>query len=140
MEAVTEMLTHCFVCKQPSCDGLKCIGDTNRCFACHGPGVRNFHSRKTCPAVHPQIPTNSQSCSKCCLVVSQYIPCRGSLHDHQQQSCPHKNRVKRVLLYGVENNCDRGRSARAILSSALTNHTDWFNTMAANIAKIKSKL
>lgn len=140
VEAVIQMLTHCFLCKQSSCDGLKCFVDAHqRCFACHGPSVRNFHSRKTCPAVHPMIATNSQSCAKCCLAISPYIPCRGSLRDHQQPSCAHKNRVKRVLLYCVEEATDKGISARAILSSALANHTDWFNRMAENIAKIKVK-
>ena len=139
VEAVTQMLTHCFLCKQKSCDGFKCLGGNNRCFACHGPVQRNFHSRKTCPAVHPQIITNSQSCSKCCLAMSHFIPCRGTLNDHQQPICPHKSRVKRVLLYNAENSCDRGISARVILSSALQNHTDWFNRMSANIAKINSK-
>ena len=136
--AVMEMLHHCFVCMKSNCDGFKCLVGNNRCFACHGPGPqRNFHSRKTCPAVYPPIATKSKSCSKCCLAMSQIIPCRGTVEDHQEQSCPHKSRIKRVLLYHVENQADKGKSARAVLSSALANHTDWFNRMAANINKIR---
>jgi hypothetical protein len=69
--------------------------------------------------------------------MSQIIPCRGTVEDHQEHSCPHKSRIKRVLLYHVENQADKGKSARAVLSSALANHTDWFNRMAANINKIR---
>jgi hypothetical protein len=71
--------------------------------------------------------------------MSPIIPCRGTVQDHQQQSCPHKSRIKRVLLYHVENKADKGKSARAVLASALQNHTDWFNIMAANIDKIRPR-
>jgi len=140
VEAITEMIEQCFVCKKSICDGFRCLVGDNRCFACHGPGPqRNFHSRKTCSAVHPPIATNSKSCSKCCLAMSPIIPCRGTVQDHQQQCCPHKSRIKRVLLYHVENKADKGKSARAVLASALQNHTDWFNIMAANIDKIRPR-
>jgi len=142
VEAVLEMKEQCFVCMKCYCDGFQCLdGCKTRCFACHGPGPkRNFHGRKTCPAVHPPIATNSKSCSKCCLAMSPIIPCRGTILDHQQQKpCPHQSRVKRVLLYHVENKADRGQSARAVLTSALQNHTDWFNIMAANIEKIRPR-
>ena len=138
VEAVSEMLDRCFVCKKSHCDGFQClVGCISRCFACHGPKQQNFHSRVTCPAKHPPIATNSQSCAKCCLAMSQIIPCRGTVQDHQNETCPHKSRIKRVLLYHVENKADRGQSARSVLASALPNHTDWFNKMAANINMIR---
>jgi hypothetical protein len=71
--------------------------------------------------------------------MSPIIPCRGTVQDHQQPICPHKSRIKRVLLYRVENKADRGQSARAVLASVLQNHTDWFNLMAANIDKIRPR-
>jgi hypothetical protein len=47
--------------------------------------------------------------------------------------CPHQKRVKRVLLYGVENAKDPGVTARNLLVSALSNPTHWFSIMANNI-------
>ena len=137
--AVMEMQSQCFVCKQSNCNGFKCLAGANRCFACHGVcSKQNYHTRKTCLAVEPPISTKGQSCSKCCLAMSSHIPCRGTLENHMN-GCHFQSRVKRVLLHSVENKTDRGWSARAILSAALPNHVNWFNTMAANILKIRPR-
>jgi hypothetical protein len=53
--------------------------------------------------------------------------------------CPYGKRVKRVLLYGVENANDRGHTARNVLVSALSNPTHWFDVMAKNIATINKR-
>ena len=138
--AVSEMLHVCFVCKQKSCDGQQCWpGKQSRCYACHSQlTTSNFHNRAECMVQKHEINTHSQSCTLCCLAMSELIQCRGSMADHQPKRCPHKNRVKRVLLYKVENSIDRGNAARTVLSSALANHVHWFATMAINIASINA--
>ena len=136
--AVSQMLHVCFVCKQKSCDGQQCWPtNQSRCYACHCQLTKsNFHNRPDCMATKPEINTHSQSCPLCCLALSELIQCRGSKADHQPKRCPHKNRLKRVLLFKVEDSMDRGDMARRVLSSALSNHDHWFATMASNIASI----
>ena len=138
--AVEEMLQACFVCKRASCDGQQCWPTKPpRCYACHSRlTTSNFHKRNDCMVQNPEIKTQSQSCSLCCMAMSDLIPCRGSMATHKPRLCPHKNRVKRVLLYNAENCIDNGGTARTVLSSTLTNHDHWFATMAANIASIKN--
>jgi hypothetical protein len=67
---------------------------------------------------------------------SKSIPDRGSAEQHRNNFCVHKKRIKRVLLYGVENARDPGISARNLLVSALSNPTHWFAVMATNIETI----
>jgi hypothetical protein len=80
-----------------------------------------------------------KSCSTCFVSFSGDIPERGKIEDHQHKRCPHGKRIKRVLLYGVENANDRGQTARNLLVSALSNPTHWFEVMARNIAAINRK-
>ncbi len=70
---------------------------------------------------------------------SKFIPDRGTMEDHRNNQCRHKKRIKRVLLYGVENANDPGVSARNLLVSVLCNQTHWFAVMATNISNINSR-
>jgi hypothetical protein len=70
---------------------------------------------------------------------SKSIPDRGTAEDHRNNRCLHKKRIKRVLLYGVENARDPGITARNLLVSALSNPTHWFEVMAVNIESIKRR-
>ena len=139
LTALLTMKTRCFVCWHTDCDGLsKCLAK-NICYACHATAKGNFHQREKCPACYPVIDTKSQSCSRCFLAISNFIPDRGSKEDHQRGKCPYQKRVKRVLLYGVEKKLDSGASARSVLVSALSNHKHWFSVMAENITLINRR-
>ncbi len=67
------------------------------------------------------------------MIFCKDIPERGKKEDHINNKCPHQKRIKRVLLYGVENAKDPGISARNLLVYALSNPTHWFNVMPNNI-------
>jgi len=136
LQALSIMKSRCFICQSTNCDGVSKCANKQICYACHASTLHNFHKRETCPACHPTIDTRSQSCSRCLLAISNRIVDRGTKEDHQRGACPHRKRVKRVLLYGVEKKLDRGESARTLLVSALSNHTHWFAVMAKNIELI----
>lgn len=135
------MLTTCLVCSRSSCNGIQCFPEKpSRCFCCH---VRiskaTFHKSSECPAdtSNKKIDTKGQSCPSCFMSFSTLIPNRGTSQDHMNNNCRHKKRIKRVLLYGVENSSDPGISARNLLVSVLTNTTHWFAIMAVNIETIR---
>jgi hypothetical protein len=100
-----------------------------------------FHKSAMCPAdtSGKKIDTKGQSCPSCFMSFSKFIPDRGTMEDHRNNQCRHKKRIKRVLLYGVENANDPGVSARNLLVSVLCNQTHWFAVMATNISNIKSR-
>ena len=139
LQALLVMKHSCFICRRTECDGVSRCLDKQICYACHAPVRRNFHRRELCPACHPIIDTKSQSCPRCFLATSKLIPDRGSREDHQHDKCPYKKRIKRVLLYSVENKLDGGTSARNLLVSTLSNHTHWFSVMAKNITSINNR-
>ena len=139
IQALSIMRSKCFVCKRTNCNGVSGCMNKNICYACHATVKQNFHKREDCPSCNPAIDTKSQSCSKCFLAISNHIPDRGTKEDHQHDKCSHQKRVKRVLLYAVENKLDRGRSARQLLVSALSNHMHWFALMAKNIELINNR-
>jgi hypothetical protein len=64
------------------------------------------------------------------------MPFRGTTEEHINNNCPHKKRIKRVLLYGVEEVNNPGISARNVLVAALSNPTNWYSVMATNINRI----
>jgi hypothetical protein len=72
----------------------------------------------------------------CFVSFSGDITERGRSEEHMNNRCPHGKRVKRVLLYAVENANDRGHTARNLLVSVLSNPTHWVDVMAKNITAI----
>ena len=138
LESLEVMANVCYVCRQYHCNGIQCRSSLyNICFCCHASTNRNVHKRETCAvARQPAVQTMSQSCSGCYMAMSSHIPNRGALHKHQDNQCPLKKRVKRVLLYGVEDKLDHGVSARRVLASTLSDHASWFATMSQNIKLI----
>ena len=142
-DAIHTMLTCCFICHRRECNGIQCFPQgRNRCFCCHVIIYReNFHKSSLCPADTSgnKIDTRGQSCPCCFLSFSNDIPDRGKTQDHMNNKCPHQKRVKRVLLYGVENAKDPGVTARNLLVSALSNPTHWFSIMANNINVINKR-
>jgi superfamily II DNA helicase RecQ len=133
--SLTNMLTKCLVCSHSQCNGIQCFpAKPSRCFCCHiGIVKATFHKSSECPA-----DTSGKKIS-CFMSFSKYIPDRGSAEDHRNNRCLHKKRIKRILLYGVENAKDPGISARNLLVSALSNPTHWFAVMATNIETISRR-
>jgi superfamily II DNA helicase RecQ len=137
-EALHTMLTQCYVCKKTECNGIQCLPG-NRCFCCHVATHRgNIHKSSDCPAntAGNKLDTGGKACPSCFVSFSSEIPDRGKTEDHLNNKCPHRKRIKRVLLYGVENANDRGNTARNLLVSALSNPTHWLSVMATNITTI----
>jgi superfamily II DNA helicase RecQ len=136
-KAIKTMLHSCIVCSRVDCNGIQCFPTKPiRCFCCHvSISKATFHKRDQCPAdtSGKKIETHGQSCPCCFMIFCKDIPERGKKEDHINNKCPHQKRIKRVLLYGVENAKDPGISARNLLVSALSNPTHWFNVMANNI-------
>jgi superfamily II DNA helicase RecQ len=134
------MITKCIVCSHPQCNGIQCFPTKpSRCFCCHVGIVKaTFHKSSECPAdtSGQKIDTKGQACPSCFMSFSKSIPDRGSAEQHKNNLCVHKKRIKRVLLYGIENAKDPGISARNLLVSALSNPTHWFAVMATNIETI----
>jgi superfamily II DNA helicase RecQ len=143
IDALSVMLTKCLVCSRDICNGIQCFPTKpSRCFCCHVGIVKTtFHKSSQCPAdtSGKKIDTKGQACPSCFMSFSKSIPERGTAEDHTNNKCRHKKRIKRVLLYGVENATDPGISARALLVSALSNPTHWFSVMARNITIIKNR-
>lgn len=143
IEALQDMLTTCLVCSRVTCNGIQCFPEKrSRCFCCHVRIVKStFHKSSNCPAdtTNRKIDTKGQSCPSCFMSISELIPDRGTSDDHMNNNCRHKKRIKRVLLYGVENAPDPGVSARSLLVSVLSNPTHWFSVMASNIETIRKQ-
>jgi superfamily II DNA helicase RecQ len=141
--AVKSMLTACLVCSRQECNGIQCFPTKqNRCFCCHVViSKQTFHKSSQCPAdtTSKKIDTQGQSCPTCFLTFSKDMPYRGTTENHLNNNCQHKKRIKRVLLYGVENANNPGISARHLLVSALSNPTHWYTVMATNINTIMSR-
>jgi superfamily II DNA helicase RecQ len=137
------MTTKCLVCSRSQCNGIQCFPTKpSRCFCCHVGIVKStFHKSSECPAdtSGKKIDTKGQACPSCFMSFSKSIPDRGSSEDHRNNRCVHKKRIKRVLLYGVENVRDPGITARNLLVSALSNPTHWFSIMATNIETLKRR-
>ncbi len=138
--ALDTMKSSCLICSQNECNGIQCFPPKpSRCFCCHVGIVKStFHKSSQCPAdtSGKKIDTKGQSCPSCFISFSKAIADRGNTDDHRNNQCRHKKRIKRVLLYGVENAKDPGVSARNLLVSALSNPTHWFAVMATNIENI----
>jgi hypothetical protein len=100
---------------------------------------RTFHDSANCPAntSSKNIDTKGQACPSCFLSFSKDIPDRGTSEDHKNNRCMHQKRIKRVILYGVENVQDPGISARSLLVSVLSNPVHWFQVMSRNIDSIE---
>ena len=140
-EALHNMLTMCYVCKRRECNGIQCLPG-NRCFCCHVATHRgNIHKSTDCPAntAGSRLDTGGKACPSCFVIFSSDLSDRGKTEDHLNNRCPHGKRIKRVLLYGVENANDRGHTARNLIVSALSNHTHWFDVMSKNIAAINRR-
>ena len=141
--AVHSMLTACLVCSRQECNGIQCFpSKQNRCFCCHVViSKQTFHKSSQCPAdtTGKKIDTHGQSCPSCFLTFSKDMPYRGTTEDHMNNNCPHKKRIKRVLLYDVEHANNPGISARSVLVAALSNPTYWYSVMATNINRIQSR-
>ena len=86
-----------------------------------------------------KIDTGGKSCPSCFVSFSNDILDRGKSEDHLNNKCPHKKRIKRVLLYGIENANDKGTTARNLLISVLSNQNHWFNVMATNVKPINKQ-
>jgi superfamily II DNA helicase RecQ len=140
--AVQSMLTACLVCSRQDCNGIQCFpAKQNRCFCCHVViNKQTFHKSSHCPAdtSAKKIDTQGQSCPSCFMTFSKDMPYRGTTEEHMNKKCPHMKRIKRVLLYGVEQANNPGTSARNVLAAALSNPTYWYSVMAMNINKIKT--
>lgn len=140
--AVQFMLTNCLVCSKQECNGIQCFPPKqNRCFCCHVViNKLTFHKSNQCPADTSarKIDTQGQSCPSCFVTFSKDMPHRGTTEEHMNNNCPHKKRIKRVLLYGVEQANNPGISARNVLMAALSNPTYWYSVMATNITRIKA--
>ena len=138
--ALDTMLSFCLMCSRTECNGIQCFPTKpSRCFCCHVGIVKStFHKSSECPAdtTGKKIDTKGQSCPSCFMSFSNAIADRGNTDDHRNNRCRYKKRIKRVLLYGVENAKDPGVSARNLLVSALSNPTHWFAVMATNIENI----
>ena len=137
-EALHIMLTKCYVCKRSDCNGIQCLHG-NRCFCCHVVTHRgNIHKSMDCPAntTGNRLDTGGKACPVCFVSFSGDIPERGRSEEHMNNRCPHGKRVKRILLYAVENANDRGHTARNLLVSVLSNPTHWVDVMAKNITAI----
>lgn len=141
--AVQSMLNACFVCSRQDCNGIQCFpSKQNRCFCCHVViNKQTFHKSSQCPAdtTRKKIDTQGQSCPSCFLTYSKDMPYRGTTEEHMNNNCPHKKRIKRVILYGVEQANNPGISARNVLVAALSNPTYWYTVMATNINHIRSR-
>lgn len=142
-QALQTMLNHCLICSCRECNGVQCFpSNQNRCFCCHVVINRaTFHKSSQCPAdtSNKKIDTKGQACPGCFVSFSNDTQDRGKAEDHINNKCPHKKRVKRVLLYGIENANDAGISARNLLVSTLSNSTHWFSVMATNITSINQR-
>ena len=136
------MLTACLVCSRQDCNGIQCFpAKQNRCFCCHVViNKQTFHKSSHCPAdtSAKKIDTQGQSCPSCFMTFSKDMPYRGTTEEHMNKKCPHMKRIKRVLLYGVEQANNPGTSARNVLAAALSNPTYWYSVMAMNINKIQT--
>ncbi len=135
------MCNICLICSSSACNGIQCFpSKPSRCFCCHVAIVkRTFHDSAKCPAntSSKNIDTKGQACPSCFLSFSKDIPDRGTSEDHKNNRCLHQKRIKRVLLYGVENVQDPGLSARSLLVSVLSNPVHWFQVMSRNIDSIE---
>jgi superfamily II DNA helicase RecQ len=142
-DCLKTMLTTCIVCCKNNCNGIQCFpSKPSRCFCCHvAITKRNFHESAKCPAntTAKNIDTKGQACPSCFMCFSPHIPCRGSSEDHLNNRCLHQKRLKRVLLYGVENSMDAGISARNLLVSVLSNPLHWYEVMSTNIEAINKR-
>ena len=102
---------------------------------------RTFHRSSHCPADKSakKIDTKGNACHSCFITFSHDLPDRGKMEDHMFNNCRHQKRVKRVMLYGIENVQDPGNSARRLLVSTLSNPVHWFSVMARNIIAINQR-
>lgn len=141
--ALHTMLTHCLICLSTECNGIECFpSKPSRCYCCHVAINRtNFHKSSNCPAdtSSKKIDTKGLACPGCFVTFSNDIPQRGKVEDHINNKCPHKKRVKRVLLYQIENTKDAGVTARNLLVSTLSNPKHWISVMATNIHMINQR-
>jgi superfamily II DNA helicase RecQ len=141
--ALKQMTNICLICSRSACNGIQCFpSKPSRCFCCHVAIVkRTFHDSAKCPAntSSKNIDTKGQACPSCFLSFSKDIQERGTSEDHKNNSCLHQKRIKRVLLYGVENAQDPGISARSLLVSVLSNPVHWFEVMSRNIDYINKR-
>jgi superfamily II DNA helicase RecQ len=143
IDALKTMSEKCIVCSKHTCNGIQCFPvKPSRCFCCHVAIVkRTFHESSKCPAntSGKNIDTKGQACPACFMSFSPDIPDRGTTEDHRNNRCLHLKRIKRVLLYGVENAQDPGVSARNLLVSVLSNPVHWFAVMSKNIDTINNR-
>lgn len=141
LSALKKMCNICLICSSSACNGIQCFpSKPSRCFCCHVAIVkRTFHDSANCPAntSSKNIDTKGQACPSCFLSFSKDIPDRGTSEDHKNNRCMHQKRIKRVILYGVENVQDPGISARSLLVSVLSNPVHWFQVMSRNIDSIQ---
>jgi hypothetical protein len=141
--ALQKMLIVCLICLRIECNGIQCFpSKPSRCFCCHVAIVRiTFHDSAKCPAntSGKNIDTKGQACPVCFLSFSKDIPDRGTSEDNKNNQCLYQKRIKRVLLYRVENVQDPGISARHLLVSVLSNPVHWFGVMSTNIDAINRR-
>lgn len=127
-----ELENACYVCKRKDCNGFsKCLGP-QVCYKCLT--KKCFKSGKQCAFRNPNMHGNA--CYFC------FLPLKlrnersedSNLH-HGRNTCIHKERVKRVLLYG----CEDGENACTKLKSCFRILNSWMDVFAKNIQLIDKK-
>ena len=138
IEKLEEMKTRCLVCRSSLCGGLACLPDykTKRCWKCHGYTTKatNFHYKIHCEA-HKVV--RGMVCPFCFLPFTPDVPASAKREDHTENKCLYKDRIRRVLLYSVVEQRDKGMSARKLLEPCITNINIWFETFRKALRLIK---
>lgn len=144
LNLIPNMLNRCFVCEMDTCYGSLCITDrTQRCLKCHGKSrQRSIHNSEMCKARYVRMYGNSH-CVYC------YLPknVKDELPDDFPKmecgtkgtfKCPLKERVKRILLYDIEQKQvnDDGSTAHDRLFTVGRDTAIWYEIMAKNMRQI----
>ena len=133
------MTSLCLLCKSNSCNGIACMKDyRNRCWKCLGVTLgTNYHRTIECLAYSI---SSGRCCPFCLLIFAPDTPAKTGLEHHQRGRCLYKDRIRRVLLYKVSPQRDKGLSTRNILQPCSRNSDVWFETMAKNLRQIEFEL
>ena len=145
LEKVPQLLRMCFACNNSRCVcyGNECLVNYHeRCIKCHGVfGSRLSEHKKSCKANNVTL-YGSSTCIYCFLQqdVKDELPSDFPTTDCDKMQgrlkCPLGDRVRRILLYDIQETNDDGTEARSRLITTGRNSELWYHFMAKNMRQM----
>ena len=128
-DALLIMESRCYYCRSSLCTGVRCL-PIGYCFKCF---TTSCSERDKCPFRNPNM--HGRACAFCFLPQDLRSD---NANVHGKGKCIHKERIKRVLLFG----CEDGNDAKSSLHGCFQVTRDWssiFSKKLKTIARIKNR-